>query len=70
MPSQCSREDMKIALDFWNCEVYDFPETGKDALAVIGLVILSIWLAILIIWSIVISCREPEVNEYVKKEKE
>jgi hypothetical protein len=48
---------MKIALDFWNCEVYDFPENSTDALAVTGIVLLSLWLAILIVWSIVLSCK-------------
>jgi hypothetical protein len=57
VPSQCSKEDMKIALDFWNCEVYDFKEDNSDVLADIGLVVLLTWITILIVWSIILSCK-------------
>ena len=62
VPEQCSKEDMKIALDFWNCEVYDFESDDTDALATIGIVLLSVWVGVLVVWSVVISCREPGVN--------
>jgi hypothetical protein len=57
VPSLCTKDDMKIALDFWNCEVYDFEDSSTNPLMVIGLVVLFGWFAVLIVWSIILSCR-------------
>lgn len=63
VPSECSAEDIEKALDFSHCKVYDYPMPPKtDALAVTGLVIISLWVAVLIVWSCVISFKEPVIN--------
>ena len=66
VPNQCSAEDIEMALQFLHCKVYDFPDPPKnDGLAITGAVIISLWLAILIVWSCVISFKEPVINEYL-----
>ncbi len=50
--------------------VYDYPaDSETDGLMVACAVIVGIWLAILIIWSIVLSCKGPVENELIKKDE-
>ena len=43
--------------------------TQTDGLAVTGAVFVSLWLAVLIVWSCVISFKEPAINEYLINER-
>ena len=59
-----------MALQFLHCKVYEFPDPPKnDGLAITGAVFISLWLAILIVWSCVISFKEPVINEYLINER-
>ena len=51
--------------------VYDYPKDPEtDGLMVACAVFVGLWLAALVIWSIVLSCREPVENEFLKKDEE
>lgn len=65
VPSICSKEDVEIALQSIsiNCKVYDFPkDTPTDLLLVACLVLVGVWVGALIIWSIILSCKEESTN--------
>lgn len=70
VPDQCSAEDIEKALNFLHCKVYDFPiSSNADGLSIAGAAFISMWLAILIVWSCVISFKEPVINEYLINER-
>jgi len=64
VPSSCSKEDIEAALSIIKLKyysVYDYPEEEEspDGLMIACAVILGIWVAILVVWSIILSCKEP-----------
>ncbi len=68
---QCTQNDIEVALEFADATVYAFSGTSKyDGLAIAGFVIVGVWATILTFWSIFLSCREQEQNEYIKKSVE
>lgn len=72
VPAECTVEDIEIALEFWHCQVYDYPDypgRSMDALAIVGLVVIAMWLTILIVWSCVLSFKQPVINEYMKSDE-
>ena len=70
MPEECSAEDIEMALNFLHCKVYDYPDAMEsDGLAITGIVVVSLWLAVLIVWSCIISFKEPAINEYLINER-
>ena len=74
MPINCQKAEVEAALHYLNIKdfsVYDYPKKVKtDGLLIASSVIINIWLLILIVWSIVLSCREPVENEFIKKDEE
>lgn len=64
----CNQENLQQALKMYNVTVYDYPKDHQiDGLAITGLVIISLWSAVLIGWSCFVSLKEEEVKEHVKK---
>lgn len=68
LPKVCNQDNLQAALKSYNVTVYGYDqETETDGLAVTGLVIISLWSAVLIVWSCVVSFKEEAVKELVKK---
>lgn len=64
VPSSCSKEEVEAALNYMKIKyenVYDYPEEDRsiDGLSIACSVISGIWITVLTIWSIVLSCKEP-----------
>lgn len=64
VPSSCKKEEIEAALSFLKIKysnVYDYPEEEEspDGLMIACAVILGIWVTILVVWSIILSCKEP-----------
>ena len=66
MPDKCGKEEVEAALMLLNIkfsDVYNYPKhVGTNGLAIACSVVVNIWLLVLIVWSIVLSCREPVEN--------
>ena len=74
VPKKCQKEDVEVAMQFAKIKyevVYDYPEdAGADGLVVVCAVFIGIWLGVLVLWSIILSCKEPVENEFIKKDEE
>ena len=66
MPKECNAADVQHALQILNVTnaiIYDYPkEVASDGLLTTSWVVVGIWLGVVILWSIVLSCREPANN--------
>jgi hypothetical protein len=72
VPTKCQKEDIEAALHILKVKfsvVYDYADDSTDGLMVTCAVIVGLWLAVLTIWSIVLSCKEPVQNEFIKKDE-
>ena len=74
VPDKCGKVEVEAALLMLNIKyhnVYDYPQEAEtDGLVIVCAVVVGLWLAVLVVWSIVLSCREPVQNEFLKKDEE
>lgn len=68
LPDVCNAQNLEQALSVLNVTVYDYPKEAQlDGLAITGIVIISLWASVLIVWSCVVSFKAEEVKQMMKK---
>jgi hypothetical protein len=73
VPEVCNKTEIAKAMQSFvkNGNVYDYPANAPaDPLMVLSAVVVGLWVGVLTVWSIVLSCRAPVENELIKKHEE